>query len=327
MLTYVLPISGGAFPVQLALLSQINSKPDLMLGASGGNIAAYLGLASDFKLDRIKEITNKLHTDLFIKGSKILALFNGGFKRGKGAAKLFKDIFTTEDVQKIEIITLTCVDEQICPRIFSNRSREKSYFRNPLNEADNILYQVSDIEYLEGDLESLSVITMASASIPGLVEPQEFRGSKLSDGGVCYASPLTPLSNYMKDNIFSLNTPVQLIYFSCYNMSNIEQVSKEMDKYLRHALEMTHFSTLQDRALCASLITNYTQNLEADHKTHVTREHLNSVLRSLRDKSFVMILYPIASPDINIINFKPEDIRDAIDITLANYGYYIWYET
>lgn len=324
MAIFVLPISGGAFPVQLALMLEAGISPKLMLGASGGNIAAYLYSACDGNETKLKEIVSMINKNMFISGSKIGAFLRGHFLKGKGVEELFSKIFTEESIQKHEIITLTCSQDEMAPRVFSNKNKNSSFF-GELDKIDDILFQIKEVEHLDGKMNEIAIITMASASIPGLVEPQIFNGKRYSDGGVCYASAFTPLSSYIRDKL-SLETtrePVQMIYMACYNMKLIGSMESQYQGKLRHILEIAHFATLQDRANAIDFVSHF-GSMVLEEKENVSRDQLRLRLSQIQNKNYAMILYPQGYPEINIIDFTPQNILDVMEIARQNYSYYLW---
>lgn len=322
MLIFVSPISGGSFPCQLALMTQFDMIPDLCLGASGGNVAHYLWLACDRDVLKLIEILKMIKRDMFVKGDKFTALLRGHFLKGDGVTDLFKAIFTETTIQRSEVITLACDDTKIKPTLFSNKSKENSFFKDHLSIIDDILYQVDGIEYLDGDLDKISTISLASASIPGIAMPQEFENEYYVDGGVCYASALTPLAGYLREKLVD---PVQIVYFSCYNMTKIAEMEKMVPKMIRRLLDNSHFSALQDRAKAVELFASFSKNVKAEFHQYCTKEHLQEKLKMLEGKSYCLILYPEGYQDINILNFSSEDIFRIMDETILKYSYYLWY--
>ena len=68
MRIYVCPVSGGAFPLQLGLLAECGLagvRPDIVMGSSGGNVAAYIGLAADWQAATIPTIATQVNTTMF----------------------------------------------------------------------------------------------------------------------------------------------------------------------------------------------------------------------------------------------------------------------
>ena len=70
MRIFVFPVSGGAFPVQLGLLSELTANrditPDLALGSSGGNVAAYICHACHWKGANMPGIVKLINSEMFV---------------------------------------------------------------------------------------------------------------------------------------------------------------------------------------------------------------------------------------------------------------------
>ena len=123
----VLPVSGGAFPLQLALIAELsnpihhinkNIEPDLVMASSGGNVAAYISLAAQWDGNKISDIAKNLHSSMFIQSwwpsylkfmpSWMIGYFKGSlYCNGSGATELFEKMFTPETIAKTEIWTGT----------------------------------------------------------------------------------------------------------------------------------------------------------------------------------------------------------------------------
>ena len=82
----VLPVSGGGFVSQLAIIQHlctIDYKPDITLASSGGNVSAYISMAASWKWAAIERISRDLSQDLFVKpwnDIMILSIITGYFK-------------------------------------------------------------------------------------------------------------------------------------------------------------------------------------------------------------------------------------------------------
>lgn len=331
MLIYVLPISGGAFPTQLSLMLSVGKTPDLMLGASGGNVSAYLYLASGGDETKARDIVKHMKKDMFIRGTEFQAFFNGHFQRGTGVDALFNNIFTKESIVSSEIVTLVCDQNQIAPKIFSNRTKDTSFFDEELTDMDYLLYQLKRVEHLDGNVSNIATVSLASASIPGVAAPQSYNGDDYVDGGVCFASPLTPLSGYIADKLKTVKSPLQMIYFCCYDMNLISEMKSSIVSGLglffknatKRMLEISHFNAIQDRARAVEMMVELA-NLKYCKVQNATSEiTLKDKLERLSNQDYVMVIYPHGYPEINILNFQADDILRVMD-DAKNFSYYVW---
>lgn len=222
---YSLPVSGGCFVSQLALLSELyNAKkkicggkfnssadytPDLCFSASGGNVAVYTAFGGDWSTEGILRVSSQLNSDMFVKSwfpdymrflpTGILGIFNGSLYRpGYGGLYLFNRIFTEESIQNVEIWTGTYNVSTNQAEFFCNKSRERSLIQQEFFENDSELYNVLPLRYVSDESKSLEIlakVAMASASIPYIVQNQKIGNHLYGDGGTMYSSPTLPLSN------------------------------------------------------------------------------------------------------------------------------------
>jgi predicted acylesterase/phospholipase RssA len=213
---YCMPVSGGRFVAQLALLCELyeakwiscdrkfdgskDYQPDLVFAASGGNVASYVALAGDWSPDGINRTALKIESTMFIRPwwpeymsfmpTWLLAPFKGAiFREGKGNVELFKGLFTPITIQRVEIWTGTYDQTNQRAQFFCNR-RLGSTLVDPAYFDDNAsLYGCMPLKFLNGDLAKISTASLASASIPVVVSKQHMDGNDYVDGGSMYASP------------------------------------------------------------------------------------------------------------------------------------------
>lgn len=355
---YVLPISGGEFPSQLAMLSEMYDatilandgfpgesqiQPDLVLGASGGNISAYVGLGADWSSSGIIRICRMVEQDMFIKSwwpdalnflpTWILGLFTQSlYRAGYGIQPLFETIFTPETVTRTSVMTLTFNETKGNPQIFCNQSEEQSPIKNSMfREEDEISYDVSSITFNDGNIEKISDATTASYSIPLVTQLQSIDGEQHADGGINYASPFTPLHLKIVQNYPP--TPerkLQLIHFSSYNMNDpeVDRTSFYGDgKLAKSFSQLMHCSILQDRSLLFQVLQLCGLQLTEERGYKINTPDLAVLLNRIRDKNFALILYPSGAPHIDIFDFKPEDIINCINQARIDYNYFLWIES
>lgn len=349
---YVLPISGGAFPVQLGLLSILfdvykinkptftgsrNYSPDLILGASGGNVSGYIGMAGDWYYEGICRIVENIDSNMFIRSwwpddldfipTWFLTIFTGTiFRPGYGPENLLSVAFPGKLIENNEILTLAFNSTKYVPQIFSNKSKETSILPT-ISETDKLLFNLKDIQYLNGNVQEISKACMASAAIPIVTQSQVINNEKYDDGGLTAASPLSILTEEMYNIITKNNKLLHLIYFSCYDMDD-EDKSKIIQ--YRGAAQVTiscmvHSKTLQDRASAVGLVSkllgrecNYT------NFTNASIQKLAECFEQNKDNHYVIELYPKGAPNINLTNFKNNDVIDLINSTRKLINFSIW---
>jgi predicted acylesterase/phospholipase RssA len=214
---YALPASGSAFVAEIALLCEVyaakkmmkgglfsGSKdyaPDLVLGSSGGNMSAYIGLAADWSEEGLIRVVKKLRDEMFVKSwlpkdlafipSWLLIPFNGSvFRQGIGAGKMFNSLFTKDTIKRVEIWTGVYDETNKKTQFFCNLSKDEAMISS---NVESELYGLMPSIYLDGNLDLIAKASVASASIPGLVRKQYFLGNYYSDGACTYSSPLTAM--------------------------------------------------------------------------------------------------------------------------------------
>lgn len=350
---YVLPISGGGFPVQLAELSLIydaykinkplfegvsDYSPDLVMGASGGNVAAYIGLAADWYYEGMVRIIENIDSQMFVKSwwpdnldfipTWVLTVFTGTlYRAGEGPENLFKTIFTKTRITETEILTLAFNKSKFAPQIFSNRSQETSNIPE-LSSRDTILYNLRPIEYLDGDISCLSKVCMASAAIPVVTQPQIINKCKYDDGGLSAASPLSLLSNEVRNIINENSKKLHLTYYASYNMDDTDDYQRftQYGEGIRVSLAcMIHSRTLQDRAAGVQLIERVGEKQSTFFTyPNATTELLALKIQQYKDYHYFLFMYPNKSPDVKINSFKPQDVINLVDNIRNNFNFDMW---
>lgn len=140
MRVVVLPVSGGAFAIQLGILLKLcdaKYQPDLVLSSSGGNVAAYTCLAANWKSQGIKRIVKSLNSNFFITSwtegpfvfipGWLVGFFRESFFNSSTVGiDFFKENFNSNTVVKTEIWTGTVECSQKKAQLFCNRDAKTS---------------------------------------------------------------------------------------------------------------------------------------------------------------------------------------------------------
>jgi hypothetical protein len=219
---YSLHVSGGFITTHFAFLCEVYDAkkiacggkfdfgasqyaPDIAMGSSGGNMALYLSMAADWSSDGIKDLTRLIKTEIFIrswlpKNLSFIPSWSFGFYRGTmhrqgvGHDELFAETFTTESIQRTEIWTGTYNKTHRKAQFFCNKNVQDSLINPIFFDREKTLLNCLPLKYLSGNIHAISIVTLASASIPMLVDGQTIDGENHCDGGNMYASPLSVLS-------------------------------------------------------------------------------------------------------------------------------------
>ena len=229
---YVLPVSGGWFPMQLMLLGQVyqarllnaggrfkstqDYTPDICCAASGGNIATYIAMAGDWSDTGIRRVSSNIHSEMFCRNwwpgymtflpTWVLGIFAGAlFRTGYGANMLLDKIFTPSTIQKTEIWTGTFNQSTRTCELFCNKKPGETYVW-PLTY-NRFLYRSMPLNFLRGNMSEIGKAIMASASIPFIFNSQTIGHHEYADGGIMYASPLTPLQDEICRIVTGVTTP------------------------------------------------------------------------------------------------------------------------
>jgi predicted acylesterase/phospholipase RssA len=379
---YVLPVSGGGFPAQLQQLiyfanekqiatgtsdengNYLEYTPDICLGTSGGNVSSYIGLSGNWTEGGIKRVVKTLNSNMFSQTwwpgpmgflpTWILGIFEGAiFKPGYGPSHLFKAFSDNRSIQEVEIWSGTFNKSQKRSGFFCNKKLEDSYISSTTYSP--FLFKTMPLVYMNGDIDLISKVAVASASVPILFKPVEIAGEEYIDGGVTYSSPLT----VMQEEIYNIMTGVtvpqpyvtvstpfplpdpstnpdlasrrdkdllHLTYFSPYNMDNTtEKVSSSLgsDSFLSY---MTDASSLKDRYTGVNLLerlmtTGQSVNM-IDSRYGVK---LNTLLATYRNTHYFCQIYVRNNNWIDMTNFTPQDVLNKMDEAIEEIEFLFFY--
>jgi predicted acylesterase/phospholipase RssA len=385
---YVLPVSGGGFPAQLQQLIFLYNErqlstdtnedigdyqeyiPDICLGASGGNVSAYIGLSGNWSEGGIKRVVQTLNSKMFSQTwwpgpmaflpTWILGIFEGAlFKPGYGPSKLFKAFSDSSSIQDVELWTGTFNKTQKRSQFFCNKKKDDCYITETYN---TFTFKTMPLTYMNGDIDYISKVSVASASVPVLFKPVALQNAEgveeeFIDGGITYPSPLTPLQEKIykimkplsKDLPFDYTTSVfpvpvpsagagdvkalpekkllHLYYFSPYNMDNTtEKVSSTLgsDSFLSY---MTDASAIKDRYTGINLL----ERIKGEDQTIDVKdsrkdpELLQELLTTYRDTHYFCFIYVLKNDWIDMTNFTSADVLQKMNEAESQIEFYFWY--
>lgn len=314
----VLPASGQNFVCQLAILQHlcdIGYIPSLTLGSSGGNLAAYLACAADWKSNHIERLAKELKSHYFAQPwnhfkllSGAIGFFNGNaFDQGYGLHEFMKTYFTTTSITKYEIWTGTYNQDLQKFRLFCNKSRQASLIN--CDDIDYNLTQSMKPYFCQGDIDKITNAGLASAAVPGVIQPVVIDGYHYSDGALCGASPLSVCQNIILKYIKTNNKPIHITYVNSKDLSkaNIKPNYNLFDTWLAAVNDLIKSQTLLDRLVAHELLFN---NKEVKHMTFECQyQNLvkNQIIRQQARFSLLEI-YPTIESDIDITNFNGDDV-------------------
>lgn len=329
MKIFILPVSGGGFATQLGILYYLLEAkriiPDIVLGSSGGNVAAYISMLSNWYHKTILKNCHLINSSLFVDSWTpsfiptwlLFPLTKSVFRQGNGISDLFNEIFTERSIKKVEIWTGTYNETSQRAQFWCNLNKEESNIQ-PL-ENSGYIYDMEDLSYSNGDINLISKYTYGSAAIPYLTPGIEINGQKYIDGGAAYSSPLIPLSGSIKNAIITKNSKLQIHYFSSYDMD--QRFSDSM--YSSSVGLLIHSILLKDRAFALSFLHNFGKGNQIPiiYK-EVNKNIMEKILKDVENKHYLMIFSPTYSPTISITNFTGNDLSKLI--TKVKFSIHLW---
>jgi predicted acylesterase/phospholipase RssA len=355
MRIFILPVSGGAFPVQLGLMSELHDAagiaPDIVLGSSGGNVAAYIALAANWTSTKIAELVKMINSSMFAQSwwpyylrfmpSSLIGVFKGSlYSSGSGTTELFQKIFTPQTIGATEIWTGTLNRMTGKGEIFCNRHREESLIRPRDQDTYASLFSrdCMPLNYMNRNCELISQVTMASASIPLLVPERVINGQEYVDGGTLFASPLTALQDEILEAVSRRTQelrqhdpkerePIHLDYLSSFDLQAHSSCRPRTiyDNGTSTVGELIKSLCIQDRLAAIELLRtpgyaiDYVELDGSVDNLRMIEKVRHSSLKSLLE------LCPTESLSVNLLGFTGTDILNIIKTTRSHYRLRFWY--
>lgn len=263
LLVYSLPVSGGCFVAQIGLLIELYEafrkkrylkySPDLIFSSSGGNVAAYLGMAADWSGDGFIRVLKYLSKDVFIKSwfpeqmnflpTGIAGIFTGSlYREGEGGNLLFKRFFTEDTIKRTEVWTGTFNSNTYQSEFFCNLHEADAIIKQSKFTAEMDLYGAMPLRYVPDEtsksIDVLAKITHASASIPVVTSNIKIGEHKYADGGVMYSSPSRPLFGQVYNHLMDVD-PMSSKKDVCIIIDSKGEINKKPHAHTPKRLE--HF--------------------------------------------------------------------------------------
>jgi len=362
--TFILPCSGTAFPIQLGLISCISEsyeilrnrndipeskkpiqkyeKPNLVLATSGGNLAAYFSLYADWNYKRIKSSVHLIDPETFLSlwtdhtpSWLFLPFSKSVFRPGYGFKDLFNNMFTPASIQETEIWTGTIKKESLKHCVFTNKKCGTTLIQpNGIEGKDGVRLMLGDSHcgiYLEGNIDKIAEVALASASIPFLVRPAKVGCEEHQDGGCMYSSPLSCLSlDLIKLSKPPCNKRMRLFYIqpTC--------ATKPTETMLDFATDISSIiaglSYMDVRAFLNVLTGIGCKDLDTpDHYEKIDCVKFSEILFGLENSSpndvwhYGILLYPENS--VNCLDFTSvcsASVLKTMEQTKVCFGAFVW---
>jgi predicted acylesterase/phospholipase RssA len=334
MYILVLPISGGGFVSQLAILQhlcEINFIPDVTLASSGGNVAAYVAAAANWKWAGIERVASQLNQGLFVQpwnSNAALSVMIGYFKsniynKGSGIHDFLKQYFTPESIVEHEIWTGTYNKNRQQARLFCNRKRGQTVM--DASCIDHDLTQSMTPVFADGNIDVIGNASLASASIPAFVPPQRILGEDYIDGGVASASPLT----IMQEPILKRTRggSMHMIYVNSVDLSRPvnKPIHNVIDNWRQATSDLVRSQTVIDRLSGYEILRCYPGEMHKNEFVcnHENMKRLEQIQQTVRHS--LLEIYPIQNYEINIGNFNGQDVVKAIREAYVNCRCRLWW--
>lgn len=320
MRVYVLPISGGGFTIQLGILiaiargyrlgGQRAPRPDLVLGSSGGNVAAYVGAAADWEELRVLSSLTYMSGNSFITGSidsvqslLLLPLSRALYQTGFGFDSFFNAGFTPARLRSApEIWTGVSKRSSMEHEVFTNKAFGTTLLTpTPIVADDGSRVWLNDTlsaRYLDGDIAAVSAVTQASASIPLLLKPVEIGTDTFCDGGALYASPLSSMSRNLTDVLVAraaAGETIRLLYMTSRCVCDCN--SRTPFDIIRELSMLLAASLSSDIRAFIQVFTTISGGVEVTPSMHKNMDpaDLGALLTGLdaSNKHYAVILFPL----------------------------------
>jgi hypothetical protein len=332
----ILPVSGGSFVCQLGIIQHLcngNIKPDIMLASSGGNIAAYISAAADWKWAGIERIAQEIKPEFLLQPwnnlsvlSTIIGYFKGNmFNSGIGIEKFLQEFFDKESIMKYEIWTGTYNQKLRKSKLFCNKKKEDCIL--DASEIDHDLTQSEEATYANGDFKYISTSCIASASIPGLVPPTKINDQYYIDGGVSCASPLTILHTPILNFTCKNKSKLHLIYINSNNLSS--QCESNSNNILETFKQVTddiiRCQNVTDRLSTYELLRCFPGAMNKE-EFDCNPDNINHIKSIYEKSSYSMLeIYPEKKFSVDVSNFNNKDIVDNIKLAQDNCKCSFWW--
>jgi hypothetical protein len=359
---YCFPICGGAFPCTLSLLQELSMvrerPPDLCLASSGGTLAALLGLSANWDPCVIEHHASCLSAKMFVQRwapsylpEPIMAFLMGSvYDEGCGGYEFFQRIMTQDSLTSCETWIGTYDSDERRAQFFCNKTKGESRINSLNFNEDQDLFLSKSVVFCDGDLESVYRVTLASSSIPMIVPPKTIMGSRHSDGGVMYASPLSVFYKEIARIIAGIRKHYSCNATDIPNTSENEQIILTSNYRTTKRLRLFYFmgsesmiktgnavydtfvsvlnsAVIRDRNKTIELLELLSPHGVSDefYPDLCTSDLARILKHHSDDEHYVVCLFPHGTPTIRISDFCGKDVVNVMENVRNHYGCRIWY--
>jgi len=349
-------ISGGLFPYQLEALRELckhGFKPSLILGSSGGNVASYIAMAGRWTPSGIERVASELDPSYFIVpwyplmysvlpstiSGAVSGLFNGSlYESSPNAIKIFETYFAPNEIKDVEMWVGAVNEVTSSFTLFCNRAKEECVIQG--KHFNRRMFKAEPLKYLNGDINRICKASIASSSIPVIVEAEEIDGQRYVDSGTKFSSPLTPLQNELKAIGKNNGGRIHIIYITGYDLEAdlpAHKLASMMDRGTTAAEHLVRGLTLHDRATACEIIRDvgslcdaapYTCNTDGTkvHFVDILSVSIPEVYRRLKyTKTCLLELFPLCKQVLDYTNFNGKMVIDMMNFAHTQMAGHLWW--
>ncbi len=181
--------------------------------------------------------------------------------------------------------------------------------------------------YMSGDMNKIALACTASAAIPGVVPPVLIDEHLYSDGANFSSSPLTGLQGQLLKYIQSNPDYFHMTYVNCKDLSkpNILPSHNLFDTWKQAVNDLIKSQTLIDRLIAYELLLSKGMPIEKA-SFPCNYEELLKVKRKRETVKYSLLeIFPLEGYEINITNFKADDITTTLNFLYDKCHCHFWW--
>jgi len=265
---------------------QLFTRPNLILGSSGGAIVGTLGQGANWNAEKLYELAGNFSSDKLIAKSLVPSFFNWLFA---GSAVMISS--SLQDYCKsilqnkidIEMIYGAHCRETGKHVLFSSATKEGSIFQ--VNSAD---WKGYEMIFLDNNIDKIARSLMATTSLPNVFDPVCVKSKETYiDGGISAPSPWSSLW----ESIITKPGKLKIIYFVSTNISGVSPY-RSLDAFYRMVHNMC--SREYRDVLTAFRIRSLQKNIKYN-EIH-TKDLVEAVNKYKQMEEAVLICIPTHDP-------------------------------
>jgi predicted patatin/cPLA2 family phospholipase len=233
-----------------------------------------------------------------------------------------KTYFTTLSIVKYEIWTGIYNQDLQKFRLCCNRHKNQSLIHH--QTIDYELTQSMKPYFCDGDIDKITNCGLASAAIPGIIQPVIIDKHHYSDGALYGASPLS-----VCQNIILKLTPHQPLHITYINSKDLSQAHIKpnynlFDTWIAAVNNLIKSQTLLDRLIAHELLFN---NKEVNTISfECTYDNLIQNQEKRKHCQFSLLeIYPTKESDIDITCFTGEDVVRNLKLMFTSCQCHFWW--